>query len=95
MTLAAMSTWPIGNNPRGPDDDPQAFADRVAQEEKADHDHLRGGLGFARGIGGEDRAVRKGELTQSGDEKVARIKDDGSPCRDVVRPREAGRVRQL
>jgi hypothetical protein len=76
------------NDPRRPSGDAHAFADRIAQQEESDHDHLRGRLGFAGGVGGEHGAVRERELTQSGDEKITRDEDDGGPRRDVVRPSE-------
>ena len=76
------------NDPRGPCCQAHAFSDRVAQEEESDHDHLRSSLGFSGGIGGEDGAVRKRELTQSGDEEIARDQNDRGPRGNVMRPRE-------
>lgn len=77
------------NDPRGPCRDAHAFSNRITQEKESDHDHLRSGLGFAGGIGGEHGAMRERELTQSGDEKIARDQNDRGPCGNVVRPREA------
>ena len=77
------------DDPRGRISNAHAFADGVAQEEKSDHDHLRCGLGFSGGIGGEDGAVRERQLTQPSDEKVARDQNDRGPRGNVVRPSEA------
>lgn len=77
-----------GDDPRGPRADAHGFAERITQEKKSDHDHLRSGLGFAGGIGGEHGAVRESELPQSRDEKIARDENDRSPRGNIVRPCE-------
>ena len=75
-------------NPAGPWCHRQPLTGRITQEEKTDHDHLRSSLGFSRGVCSEDGAVGEGELSQSGDEKIAGDEDDGDPCGDIVRPRQ-------
>ena len=77
---------PGAHDPPRPETDGEKFTARVAQQKKTNHEHLGCGLGLARRIGGEHGAVAKGQLTQSGDEKIAGDKDDGGPCRDVMRP---------
>jgi hypothetical protein len=77
-----------GHDPCGPHGYAEAFACCITQEEETDHDHLRGGLGFSGRISGQHGAVGEGELTQAGDEEVARDEDDRSPCGNVMRPNE-------